>query len=140
MCDRAAVGLACAVGSFASFPTPCLESLPLFTTTSATWTQLSWGWHRQARVRQSWRPRHEALNQNCHPVVWVPQSFLPFLALSPVTQLAVQKYEELFPAFSDSRECKLMKVSVGSGCGMGREACIWVSARVTTKIAYRGCA
>lgn len=25
-------------------------------------------------------------------------------------QLAVQKYEELFPAFSDSRECKLMKV------------------------------
>lgn len=30
------------------------------------------------------------------------------------TQLAVQKYEELFPAFSDSRECKLMKVSVGA--------------------------
>lgn len=27
-------------------------------------------------------------------------------------QLAVQKYEELFPAFSDSRECKLIKVSV----------------------------
>lgn len=25
-------------------------------------------------------------------------------------QLAVQKYEELFPAFSDSRECKLTKV------------------------------
>ncbi|PNI28965.1 NAPA isoform 9, partial [Pan troglodytes] len=24
-------------------------------------------------------------------------------------KLAVQKYEELFPAFSDSRECKLMK-------------------------------
>lgn len=35
-------------------------------------------------------------------------------------QLAVQKYEELFPAFSDSREYKLMKVSAGglSGCGM----------------------
>lgn len=29
-----------------------------------------------------------------------------------VTQLAVQKYEEMFPAFSDSRECKLLKVSV----------------------------
>ncbi|KAL4667116.1 hypothetical protein H8959_005805 [Pygathrix nigripes] len=28
-------------------------------------------------------------------------------------KLAVQKYEELFPAFSDSRECKLMKVSTG---------------------------
>lgn len=28
-------------------------------------------------------------------------------------QLAVQKYEELFPAFSDSREYKLMKVSAG---------------------------
>lgn len=28
-----------------------------------------------------------------------------------VTQLAVQKYEEMFPAFSDSRECKLLKVS-----------------------------
>lgn len=27
-----------------------------------------------------------------------------------VTQLAVQKYEEMFPAFSDSRECKLLKV------------------------------
>lgn len=25
-------------------------------------------------------------------------------------QLAVQKYEEMFPAFSDSRECKLVKV------------------------------
>lgn len=29
-----------------------------------------------------------------------------------VTQLAVQKYEEMFPAFSDSRECKLLKVGV----------------------------
>lgn len=29
-----------------------------------------------------------------------------------VVQLAVQKYEEMFPAFSDSRECKLLKVSV----------------------------
>lgn len=27
-----------------------------------------------------------------------------------VVQLAVQKYEEMFPAFSDSRECKLLKV------------------------------
>lgn len=27
-----------------------------------------------------------------------------------VSQLAVQKYEEMFPAFSDSRECKLLKV------------------------------
>ncbi len=27
-----------------------------------------------------------------------------------VTQLAVQKYEEMFPAFSDSREYKLLKV------------------------------
>lgn len=41
--------------------------------------------------------------------------FLTFLTLSPVAQLAVQKYEELFPAFSDSRECKLIKVSIGSG-------------------------
>lgn len=29
---------------------------------------------------------------------------------SAVSQLAVQKYEEMFPAFSDSRECKLLKV------------------------------
>lgn len=29
-------------------------------------------------------------------------------------QLAVQKYEDLFPAFSDSREYKLMKVSAGA--------------------------
>ncbi|XP_042338885.1 alpha-soluble NSF attachment protein-like [Plectropomus leopardus] len=28
--------------------------------------------------------------------------------------LAVRKYEEMFPAFSDSRECKLLKV----GCGV----------------------
>lgn len=28
----------------------------------------------------------------------------------PFLQLAVQKYEEMFPAFSDSRECKLLKV------------------------------
>lgn len=27
-------------------------------------------------------------------------------------QLALQKYEDLFPAFSDSRECKLLKVGV----------------------------
>lgn len=32
----------------------------------------------------------------------------PFSLLS--AQLAVQKYEEMFPAFSDSRECKLLKV------------------------------
>lgn len=33
-----------------------------------------------------------------------------------VLQLAVQKYEEMFPAFTDSRECKLVKVSaVGPG-------------------------
>lgn len=25
-------------------------------------------------------------------------------------QLSVQKYEDMFPAFSDSRECKLIKV------------------------------
>lgn len=31
----------------------------------------------------------------------------------PVPQLAVQKYEEMFPAFSDSRECKLLKVFFG---------------------------
>lgn len=30
-----------------------------------------------------------------------------------VPQLAVQKYEEMFPAFSDSRECKLVKVRLG---------------------------
>lgn len=37
-------------------------------------------------------------------------------SLAPaLAQLAVQKYEELFPAFSDSRECKLMKVSSGAG-------------------------
>ncbi|XP_036689270.1 alpha-soluble NSF attachment protein isoform X1 [Balaenoptera musculus] len=36
-------------------------------------------------------------------------------------KLAVQKYEELFPAFSDSRECKLMKVKiVGSPRGTER--------------------
>lgn len=37
----------------------------------------------------------------------VPLAFLTLF----IAQLAVQKYEELFPAFSDSRECKLMKVS-----------------------------
>lgn len=26
-------------------------------------------------------------------------------------QIAVEKYEEMFPAFSDSRECKLLKVT-----------------------------
>lgn len=26
------------------------------------------------------------------------------------SQIAVEKYEEMFPAFSDSRECKLLKV------------------------------
>lgn len=26
-------------------------------------------------------------------------------------QLALEKYEEMFPAFTDSRECKLLKVS-----------------------------
>lgn len=26
-------------------------------------------------------------------------------------QIAVEKYEEMFPAFSDSRECKLLKVA-----------------------------
>lgn len=26
-------------------------------------------------------------------------------------QLAIEKYESMFPAFSDSRECKLLKVS-----------------------------
>lgn len=31
-----------------------------------------------------------------------------------LSQLAVQKYEEMFPAFSDSRECKLLKVSLKS--------------------------
>ncbi|KAG8583916.1 hypothetical protein GDO81_008596 [Engystomops pustulosus] len=30
-------------------------------------------------------------------------------------KLAVEKYEEMFPAFSDSRECKLIKVSAGQG-------------------------
>lgn len=29
---------------------------------------------------------------------------------SPVLKLAEQKYTEMFPAFSDSRECKLLKV------------------------------
>lgn len=28
-------------------------------------------------------------------------------------QIAIEKYEEMFPAFSDSRECKLLKVT---GC------------------------
>uniref|UniRef100_A0A8C6SD30 N-ethylmaleimide-sensitive factor attachment protein, alpha b n=1 Tax=Neogobius melanostomus TaxID=47308 RepID=A0A8C6SD30_9GOBI len=32
-----------------------------------------------------------------------------FLRQHCVTSLAVQKYEEMFPAFSDSRECKLLK-------------------------------
>lgn len=27
------------------------------------------------------------------------------------SQIAVEKYEEMFPAFSDSRECKLLKVT-----------------------------
>ena len=43
------------------------------------------------------------------------RSFLPLLSCPALAQLAVQKYEELFPAFSDSRECKLMKVSSGAG-------------------------
>lgn len=34
---------------------------------------------------------------------------------SPLTLSSLRKYEELFPAFSDSRECKLMKVSVCCG-------------------------
>lgn len=29
-------------------------------------------------------------------------------------QLALEKYEEMFPAFTDSRECKLLKVSEAS--------------------------
>lgn len=62
-----------------------------------------------------WMPGHGAPKQNCQPVLLVPESLSPFLPLSPVAQLAVQKYEELFPAFSDSRECKLMKVSTGLG-------------------------
>lgn len=32
-----------------------------------------------------------------------------FNTLSP--QIAIEKYEEMFPAFSDSRECKLLKVT-----------------------------
>lgn len=28
-----------------------------------------------------------------------------------VFQLALEKYEEMFPAFTDTRECKLLKVS-----------------------------
>lgn len=32
------------------------------------------------------------------------------ICFSFLTKLAVQKYEEMFPAFSDSRECKLLKV------------------------------
>lgn len=28
-----------------------------------------------------------------------------------LSQLALEKYEEMFPAFTDSRECKLLKVS-----------------------------
>ena len=31
---------------------------------------------------------------------------------SRVFQLAIEKYEEMFPAFSDSRELKLLKVPV----------------------------
>lgn len=34
---------------------------------------------------------------------------LTFFFFSP--QIAVEKYEEMFPAFSDSRECKLLKVA-----------------------------
>ncbi|NWX71081.1 SNAA protein, partial [Alca torda] len=37
-----------------------------------------------------------------------PSSFLLLLP-PPPWQLAVQKYEEMFPAFTDSRECKLVK-------------------------------
>jgi hypothetical protein len=33
-------------------------------------------------------------------------------------QIAVEKYEEMFPAFSDSRECKLLKVG-GEERGVG---------------------
>lgn len=31
--------------------------------------------------------------------------------ISSLFQLALEKYEEMFPAFTDSRECKLLKVS-----------------------------
>lgn len=42
---------------------------------------------------------------------WVEPQPLTSVLLSRC-QLAVQKYEEMFPAFSDSRECKLLKVSI----------------------------
>lgn len=31
--------------------------------------------------------------------------------MAALFQLALEKYEEMFPAFTDSRECKLLKVS-----------------------------
>lgn len=31
-------------------------------------------------------------------------------------QIAIEKYEEMFPAFSDSRECKLLKVTRAFAC------------------------
>lgn len=45
---------------------------------------------------------------SCEASVALAPVLRPFSLLS--TQLAVQKYEEMFPAFSDSRECKLLKV------------------------------
>lgn len=52
-----------------------------------------WGWKAEAGRRPRW---------GC-----VSGTF----RISPLFQLALEKYEEMFPAFTDSRECKLLKVS-----------------------------
>lgn len=57
----------------------------------------------------------------------------PFISFSPSflrlnVQLAVQKYEELFPAFSGSRECTLMKVRAGRLPLPLRLPCLWARA------------
>lgn len=45
-----------------------------------------------------------------------------FNNLPAFSQLAVQKYEEMFPAFSDSRECKLLKVGFDVILGLNRSS------------------
>lgn len=53
------------------------------------------------------------VSHNTEPVpMWCNCNTSHYSNIYPlVDQLAVQKYEEMFPAFSDSRECKLLKVN-----------------------------
>lgn len=72
------------------------------------------GWGRGARADSGPRPCPDPHGRQARgpssPIMSLCPSSLPLSR----AQLAVQKYEDLFPAFSDSREYKLMKVSAGA--------------------------